>query len=178
MTPTDDDDPRPAPDFYGQAMRTARMLRGYTLREVRDGTGVSVDQLSRYEFGAASPDPLDFVKVELPLHRSAAPRPDGRGPGPRAGRAPALGGRGGAGVSLTTTDRTALARALRDVCAILGYDVPALASAAAVDEDRLRGFLAKTTDPTRYELARLLGIATAGLPAPRERAPGTNGTRP
>lgn len=68
-------DPLPSPDFFGQVLRTARLLRGYSLHDVRAGTGLDVHRLGRYEAGMETPDPLDFLKVWNFLSSDPPPYP-------------------------------------------------------------------------------------------------------
>lgn len=42
------------------ALRAARLIRNYTLREVADATGVHTSRLSAFERGIAPPTPAEF----------------------------------------------------------------------------------------------------------------------
>jgi len=64
------------PVHFEFALRGARAVRGFSLRQVSEGTGISVWRLGHFEKGSLRPAPSEFAKIWWFLSSEPIPDPE------------------------------------------------------------------------------------------------------
>jgi hypothetical protein len=66
---------QPVPDHFAQALRTGRLLRNFTVREISVATAIPTARIKAFETGESIPEPREFWLVWSFLSTGEVPRP-------------------------------------------------------------------------------------------------------